>query len=123
MANIKEYRFEILTSDTAGRVVQTYTNYSINGRILKIEHLTGNESANGSLSIGISGQISEIILQKNGTANANSTHYPFVYLNDNTNTTGSPQSFGLRAINNPIWVGASGIGNTKVISGVVIYYI
>lgn len=132
---IKDYFFTTGSSPqsnlvaTAGGIVNTYSNFSVNGAIQKIVFIPGNYTATGSLQVQVSGT-NELILNIISGTNAmvgSQTNpvilYPFIYNVDSSNTTGSPQTYTNRVINAPLQLIGSGLGNGTSGLGVFIHYI
>jgi hypothetical protein len=120
---IKEYSFNLgsLTSTAAGNV-SAYSDHPINGVIQKVVFNYVDYTNTGSLWIFASGLVTDQILYKKGVG-ADIVAYPMVYAVDNDNATGSPQAFVQPVINAPLWVVASGVGDSKTVSGLSIQYI
>lgn len=98
-------------------------NKAINGEIVKIQF--ENITSPGSFWIAESGTDIEFWRRNNVTSGiATFEVYPFVYVVDNTNSTGSPQAFAGRVTNGPIYVAASGLtsGTDTSFGPVTVYY-
>ena len=121
---IKNYTFSVgsLTSASNGRL-DAYSERPLNGTIQKVSFGAGDYSANGSITVTISGAVSEPVWEKIGTVNADSLQYVSVFPVDNLGATGSPDTMVQRVINSTIRIQLSGCGDTKTASGLTIFYI
>ena len=118
---IKELVFSSFS--VIGSNFTTYSDHPVNGEILKVR--VQNIASPGSLWIAESGIGLEVWRQNNLTSGLTTfEQYPFVYMVNSVNTTGSPQAYGERITNNVMYVAGSGFtsGTGTTFGPVTVYY-
>lgn len=127
---IKEYKFSTTNLTAVGsyvtalgsETISSYSDHVLNGTIQMVEFVAGNFTATGSIGIFVSGT-NENILTVTNNLDTNQSIYPHIYAVDNTNATGSPETFTQRVVNEKIWLWGSGLGTGSTASGLNIKYI
>lgn len=118
---IKETRLAAFTVN-GSLLANTYST-AVNGEILKVT--MSNVTSPGSFWITESGTDIELWRRNNITSGLSAfSEYPFVYLVNSTNTTGSPQTFDNMVVNGPIYFAGSGFtsGTSKIFGPVTVHY-
>ena len=119
---IKDYTFSAFAVN-GSEIAKTFSNHVLNGEILKIR--ATNISSPGSFWVAESGTDIEIWRKNDFTSGLASFEvYPFTYLNDSVNTTGSPQAFGMFVTSNILYIAGSGFtsGTSKTFGPVTVVY-
>lgn len=120
---IKEIVIYPNTAVTGSNITPTYSYNPINGEILKIR--CEEVATPGSIWVSESGTNIEFWRRNNLTSGLSDFEsYPFVYGVDNTNTTGSPQSYVNYVVNNQIFIAGSGMtsGTGTTFGPVTVFY-
>lgn len=126
---IKEYRFSLgsLTA-SAGGLFNVYSDQAINGTLQNIYFGDNSYTATGSLLVFASGTgnsgvgINDLFMRVRA-GSSNTTLYPFVYPENNQNTTGSPQAFTQPVMNSTLRIVGSGLGNVTSGLSLVVRFI
>lgn len=119
---VKDYTFPSFAV-TGSNVGPTYSDNPINGEVLKVR--VESVASPGSLWIAESGANIVFYKKNNFTSGlATDDYYPIVYGADNTGTTGSPQAYLNRVVNNVVWLAGSGFtsGAAVVFGPVTVFY-
>lgn len=122
MTELRSYTFGTVTL-TGSNFGPTYSTIPIVGEVVKVVWDRASPiDANGSIWVGISGIGNPEVHRINGFS-ADVTAYPFVYLVNNVNTTGSPQAFGKYFSAEPLYIAGSGLGSgLSAINSLTVWY-